>query len=313
MTLQELLGIEHNIILAPMFLVSNVDMTKAALDVGITAAIPALNYRSIESMHQAIEQIKDHSGKPFGINLIVSKSNIYLKNQLAACLEYQVDYIITGLGNPVPIVNACKGTGIKVIADVASVHHARKAVSSGVDAIIALNDKAGGHLGSLSSEEFIPALQKEVQVPIISAGGVGNRQEYKQMMSHGIAGCSIGSIFIASTESPVHQDYKDAIVQYGEKDIIITKKLSGTPCSIINTPYVQSISQKENFAERLMHLHPKVKKWIKTIMGLRGLQQLRKAANEATYKNVWAAGKSIESVDKILPISEIVNNLTSAD
>ena len=100
-TLDTLLGIQYPIIVAPMFLISNTKMIKAALDSGVTAAFPAMNYRTDEELRAAIKEIKAHTDKPFGVNLIVNKSNPKYKSQLATLLDLKVAYIITSLGTQV--------------------------------------------------------------------------------------------------------------------------------------------------------------------------------------------------------------------
>jgi nitronate monooxygenase len=94
-TIDQMLGIDYPIIVAPMFLISNTKMTKAALANGVTAAFPALNYRSDTELRQAIEEIKTATSKPFGVNLIVNKSNPKYKGQLETLLDLKVNYIIT--------------------------------------------------------------------------------------------------------------------------------------------------------------------------------------------------------------------------
>ena len=310
MNLTEILDIEYPIILAPMFLISDANMVKAALDAGITAAIPALNYRTSSQLRQAIIEIKSHSDKPFGVNLIVNKSNIYLKKQLEVCLDLKVDYVITALGSPKKIIDLCKEKGIKVFCDVANVKHAKKAEKMGCDAVIALNNNAGGHLGSLSAEEFIPALQNEINIPIISAGGVATRDQLLNKLTLGAAGCSIGSIFIASTEAPVTRDYKNAIVNYGAKDIIITRRLSGTPCTVINTEYMKSLGDRDGVLLNIINSNWRIRKLARFIVATIGMRKLRKAAFQDTYSTIWSAGVSIEYVHEILPIKKIVQKLT---
>jgi nitronate monooxygenase len=311
--LDQILGIEHPIVLAPMFLISDTNMVKSALDSGITAAIPALNYRTPKELEKAIEDLKEYSSKPFGINLIVNKSNIYLKNQFQVCLDHKVDYIITALGSPKKIIDKCKARGIKVFCDVANIHHARKAAILGADAVIALNNRAGGHLGSLSAEEFIPQLINEIDIPVISAGGVGNFNQYQKIMDLGAVGCSVGSIFIASHESPVTKEYKDAIVSYGEKDIIITRKLSGSPCTVINTEFIRNQAQKTNLLEYLFKRNKMLRKYIRFIISKKGMNALKKSAFKVTYDKVWCAGVSIEEVNEVLTIPQIVDKLVNPD
>lgn len=311
MKLNEILDIKHPIILAPMFLVSNTQMIKAALDSGITGAIPALNYRTPDELRNAILEIKNYSSKPFGINLIVNKSNIYLKKQLQACLDLNVDYIITALGSPKSIIEQCKSKGVKVFCDVINTYQAKKVESLGADAVIAINNSAGGHLGISSAEELIPKLKSEINIPIISAGGVANKEQLENILSLGASGCSIGSIFIASEEAPVSHDYKRAIVEYGANDIVITTKLSGAPCTVINTPYVQKIGVNANLWERIINKNKPLKKVARFVLAQKGMTKLRDAAFKTTYKTVWCAGTSIEEVDRILPVREIVTKLTT--
>src|SRR5882672_5948888 len=117
-TLDQLLGIQYPIVVAPMFLISNTKMIKAALRHGVTAAFPALNYRTDQELRAAIQDIKASTSKPFGVNLIVNKSNPKYKGQLKTLLELKVDYIITSLGNPKEVIDCCKPLGIKVFCDV---------------------------------------------------------------------------------------------------------------------------------------------------------------------------------------------------
>src|SRR5689334_4892223 len=125
-TIDKLLGIQYPIIVAPMFLISNAKMVKAALQNGITAAFPALNYRTDQELRAAIQEIKASSTKPFGVNLIVNRSNPKYKSQLQTLLELKVDYIITSLGNPNEVIEKCKPLGIKVFCDVVDLAYAKK-------------------------------------------------------------------------------------------------------------------------------------------------------------------------------------------
>jgi nitronate monooxygenase len=307
--LHELLDIEYPIIMAPMFLVSNTDMVLAALENGITGAIPALNYRNDQGLREAILFLKERSSKAFGINLIVNKSNIYLKRQLQACLDLEVPYIIASLGSPKHIIEVCHSKGIKVFCDVIHKEHAQKCEALGADAIIAVNSKAGGHCGNIPPEELIPQLNEFVKIPVISAGGVATKKEFKHIMDLGAAGISVGTIFIASTEAPVNDAYKQALIDYKASDIVLSTKLSGTPCTVINTPYVQSIGTKENLLEKLIHRNRKLKKYAKLLISRIGMSKLRKSAFSANYNNVWCAGPTIEHVHAIRPVKEIVGDL----
>jgi len=309
-TLDHLLDIQYPIIMAPMFLISNAKMVIAALENGITAAFPALNYRTDQELRAAIKEIKTASGKPFGVNLIVNKSNPKYKGQLETLLELKVNFIITSLGSPREVIERCKPLGIKVFCDVVDLPYAKKVEELGADALIAVNSRAGGHAGNIAPKDLITLLKDNCNIPVISAGGIGKGEQLKEVLDWGAAGASIGTIFIASEEAPITPEYKQAMVDYGEKDIVRTNKLSGSPLTVINTPYVQQLGTKANFLEWILNNNKTLKKYAKMIIALRGMKAVEKAAFGATYKTVWCAGPAIEYITKIQPLKEIIRKLT---
>ena len=309
--LTQLLNIQYPIIQAPMFLVSNVAMVTEAMKAGIAGCIPALNYRTLDQLREAIHELKANKveGGSFGFNLIVNKSNIKYKEQLRVLCEEGCDFIITSLGSPEETINQAHKAGIKVFCDVTDLRFAKKVEQLGADAAIAVNNEAGGHRGNLSPQELTNQLSKALTIPVISAGGVGCKADIDKMLSYGAEGVSVGSPFIASVEAGVTDEYKQACVDYGEKDIIMTERISGTPCTVINTPYVQKIGTKQTWLERVLNKNKKLKKWVKMIRFSIGMKATENAAKKATYKTVWVAGPSIEHTKAILPVKAIVANL----
>jgi len=309
--LTQLLNIQYPIIQAPMFLVSNVAMVTEGMKAGIAGCIPALNYRTLDQLREAIHELKANKveGGSFGFNLIVNKSNIKYKEQLRVLCEEGCDFIITSLGSPEETINQAHKAGIKVFCDVTDLRFAKKVEQLGADAAIAVNNEAGGHRGNLSPQELTNQLSKALTIPVISAGGVGCKADIDKMLSYGAEGVSVGSPFIASVEAGVTDEYKQACVDYGEKDIIMTERISGTPCTVINTPYVQKIGTKQTWLERILNKNKKLKKWVKMIRFSIGMKATENAAKKATYKTVWVAGPSIEHTKAILPIKDIVANL----
>ena len=304
-----LLNIEFPVIMAPMFLVSNEKMIIEGINAGITGAIPALNYRTIEELRKAIRSIKTQTSGPFGINLIVNQSNFLYKEQLQVCCEEKVDFFITSLGSPEETIKKAHKHGIKVFCDVTDAKFAKKVEGLGADAVIAVCKEAGGHAGNISFKELIPELKKVCSIPVLSAGGIGTGKGIKQMLDLGADGVSMGSIFIATNEAPVSQEYKDACVQYTAKDIVMTTKLSGTPCTVINTPYVQKTGTQQNWLERILNKNKKLKKWMKALTFMKGMKSLQNAAFSSTYKTIWCAGPSIEHVTEIRSVKEVVEDL----
>ena len=308
----KILGIKYPVIQAPMFLVSNTSMVIEAMKSGIAGCIPALNYRTLDELKTAIHELKKAKGEggSFGFNLIVNKSNIKFKEQLRVLCEEGCDFIITSLGSPEETINQAHQVGIKVFCDVVDLKFAKKVEALGADAIIAVNNEAGGHRGNLSPEVLIKELVANCNIPIISAGGVGCKADVDTMLGFGAAGVSVGSPFIASVEANVTDEYKQACINYGAKDIVMTERISGTPCTVINTPYVQKIGTKTTWLETILNKHKRLKKWVKMVRFSIGMNATKNAATKATYKTVWVAGPSIAFTKEILPVKTIVERLT---
>ncbi len=309
--LTDLLGIELPVIMAPMFLVTNVEMIVAAGDSGMAGCIPALNFRTIEDLEKGIKEIKSRSNKPFGVNLIVNKSNVLAKKQLYKCLDLGVNFFITSLGSPEEVIRESKKLGIKVFCDVIEETYAKKVEDLGADGIIAVNSGAGGHLGNIPASVLVPALKQKCKIPVISAGGVGTGSGILSMLALGADGLSMGSPFIATTESGVSDDYKQACIDYDAEDSVVSTKLSGSRCTVINTPYVQKIGTDQNVVESLLNKNKQIKKYAKMLTYYKGMRAIEKAAFSATYKTVWCAGSSIEFTHKVEPIKVIVERLKS--
>jgi len=309
--LTKMLGIKYPIIMAPMFLVSNTKMIIAALESGITAAFPALNYRTDKEFRDAIDEIRSKTDKPFGINLIVNKSNIKFETQLKTCVDKKVDFIITSLGSPEKTIAECKPVGIKVFCDVVDEKYARKVEELGADAIIAVNKEAGGHAGDMSFKELIPLLKSACSIPVISAGGVATGKQLEEMLKMGVAGVSMGTVFIATTESEVTDEYKNALIQYGAKDIVRTSNLSGTPLTVINTPYLQEIGTEPSWLQKTLMKRKWLKKYVKMFIVVKGMKSIEKSTFGASYKTIFVAGPTIEDIHEVKTVKEIVEELVA--
>lgn len=311
----ELLDIEFPIIMAPMFLVSNEEMMKCGIEKGIAGAFPSLNYRKEGELENVLNNLNkklsaaDAKGT-YGVNLIVVKTNPLYKKHLAICVEKKVPFYITSLGNPQEVIDKAHSYGAKVFCDVTNIEHATKAHSHGCDGFIAVGQGAGGHAGPFPLQLLVPALHKKFpKIPIIAAGGIASGNGILSMLSLGAAAVSIGTRFIASKEAKVTDDYKNAIVDSRMDDIVMTEKISGTPCSIINTEYAKKIGYKQNAFEKFLSKNPKTKKWFKMVVQLRGMRRLEQSVKPANYHTLWCAGQSVELINEILPCADIIDHL----
>ena len=311
----QLLGIRFPMIMAPMFLVSNEAMVNAAMQAGIMGTFPSLNYRNKGEYEEVLKRINvfrdTHSVTgSYGVNLIVQRTNPMLEEHLEASVRQKVPFYITSLGSPKDVIEKAHSYGAKVFCDVTNVDHARLCVDLGCDGIIAVGQGAGGHAGPYPLQLLVPALRKAFpNTPIVSAGGVATGEGIVSMLALGASGVSVGTRFIACHETEVGDGYKNAIVDHGMKDIVMTDKISGTPCTIIHTEYAKQIGLKQNWFERKLATNKRTKKYFKLFVQLRGMKRLENALQPASYKTLWCAGQSVEMIDEVLSVKEITEKM----
>lgn len=308
------LNVDFPLIMAPMFLVSNADMLKAGMRAGIMATFPSLNYRREGELGALLDELNayagEHTGGSYGINLIVQKSNPFYKKHLATCVEKKVPFYITSLGNPKEVIDAAHQYGAKVFCDVTNIAHAQKCHESGCDGFIAVGQGAGGHAGPHPLQVLVPALKKHFPgKPVVAAGGIATGAGILSVQVLGAEGVSVGTRFIASKECRVNDAYKQAILKAGMDDIVMTTKLSGTPCTIIDTPEAKKMGYTQSWFERFMSNNPRTKKWFKTLVQVRGMKRLEQSVLPNNYQRLWCAGKSSELIDDLLSCEEIIARL----
>ncbi|UYQ93752.1 nitronate monooxygenase [Chitinophaga horti] len=314
--LTQLLDISHPLIMAPMFLVSNEAMVKAGIESGVASTFPSLNYRKEGELKAVLDRLNQHRAQhaaargTYGVNIIVQKTNPLFQQHLDACVAAKVPLYITSLGNPKPVIDAAHSYGGVVLCDVTNLVHAKKAADMGCDGFIAVSSGAGGHAGPYPMHVLVPMLQQAFpDKMVIAAGGIATGRQMASAMVLGAAGVSIGTRFIASTEASVSNEYKNAILEYGMEDIVLTERISGTPCNIINTPVAQKIGYKQNWFEKFMSKSPRTRKYFKMLVQLRGMKSLEKAVKPGSYHQLWSAGQSVAFVEDISSVKAIIDRL----
>ncbi|HYG51609.1 MAG TPA: nitronate monooxygenase [Flavobacteriales bacterium] len=314
--LTELLHIDFPVIMAPMFLVSNKEMVKSAMKSGIAGVFPSLNFRNEGELENVLADLNNMRGScpggTYGVNLIVQTTNPLYEKHLDACVRYKVPFYITSLGSPAIVIERAHAYGARVFCDVTNLEHAKKCADLGCDGFIAIGQGAGGHAGPYPLHLLVPSLRNHFpHIPIVAAGGIATGEGLLSVMALGASGASIGTRFIASTEATVSNEYKNAIVASGMQDIVMTEKLSGTPCTIINTPYAKKIGYKQNWVERMLAKGKRTKKWFKMLVQMRGMKRLEKAVKPGNYQNLWCAGQSVELIGKIEPCEKLISAIKS--
>jgi len=313
--LTEVLNIDFPMIMAPMFLVSNEAMVKAGMSSGIAATFPSLNYRNegeLEKLLDALNAAKESLGGKgtYGVNLIVQKTNPLYEKHLAVCVAKKVPFYITSLGNPKQVIEEAHKYGAKVFCDVTNIEHAQKCNDLGCDGFIAVGQGAGGHAGPNTLQVLIPSLHHHFPDKIvIAAGGIAGGEGILSMLALGAAGVSVGTRFIASIEAGVSNDYKNAVVSSKMSDIVLTEKISGTPCTIINTPFAKKIGYRQNWMERLLSNNATTKKYFKMWVQLSGMKKLEKSIHPGNYQTLWCAGQSVELIDDIASCADIIKRM----
>lgn len=311
----QLLDVEFPVIMAPMFLVSNEAMVIAAMQSGIVGTFPTLNYRETGDLEKAFDAINAAKADlkvkgTYGVNLIVQRTNPKLDEHLKICVEKKVPFYITSLGSPKKVIDAAKTYGAKVFCDVTNITHAKKCYDLGCDGFIAVGQGAGGHAGPNPLSLLVPALKNEFPDKIVvAAGGIASGDGIVSVLALGAEAASIGTRFIASDEAGVKQDYKQAIVDSTMDDVVMTTKISGTPCNIINTPYAKKIGYEQNWFEKLLSTNKTTKKYFKMLVQFKGMKNLEQSVHPASYKTLWVVGKSVDMVHDIVPVKTIVERL----
>lgn len=310
-TLSDLLGCEYPVIAAPMFLVSNVAMVGAASNAGGLGAAPSLNWRTTALFDAALAEIRAMTDRPYGINLIVNKSNARMEADLAVIAKHKVPFVITSLGNPQKVIDTVHAYGGKVFCDVVDLAYALKVQAQGADGVIAVSSGAGGHAGPVSPLVLIPYLKEKLDIPVIAAGGIATGRQILAALALGADGVQIGTRFIASTEAQVAQDYKKAILESGPENIVLTKRISGTPAAVIETPFVKKMGYDLPAWEKFLRRYPFTAKYVKLLRYVRGTKSLEDAAQKVTWKTVWGAGQGVGLIHDIAPTGEIMKRLVA--
>ena len=219
-----------------MYPCSNPELVSAASQGGGIAIIQPVSLTMVhgynkpnrkEGLRNGIRHIRSLTDKPIGFNALIEKGSekyiVQMSEWIDVALEEGIRFFVTSLGKPDWVCEKVHAKGGVVYHDVTNRKWAEKGKECGVDGLICVNDRAGGHLGELTMEEMFELLS-DMNLPLICAGGVGSELELKKALAIGYDGVQMGTRFIATEECSTPQDYKDAIVQAKEKDIMKDKK-----------------------------------------------------------------------------------------
>ena len=269
-------------------------------------------FRSVHDhdLREGFRLIKSLTKKPFGFNAIIQKTVKAYEDRMRAWIDIAIEegvaLIITALGAPGWVVQRAKPAGVPVFHNTVNRMHATKALEQGVQGLICVNNRAGGHLGAQSPQALYDELA-DLGVPLVCAGGIGAPEDFRRALEIGYAGVQMGTRFIATAECHVHDDYKAAIVKAKATDIVVTDMLDGVDCAVIRTPYFERAGTRAGFFSRWLLKGRFTKKAVRLLYALRGIWTLKHAARRGLgFRDVWQAGQSVEGVTDIVPAGDVV-------
>lgn len=288
-----------------MFLVSGPALVKAACRAGVIGSFPTANCRTSEELQTWLGDVRDDLARaadatgrapaPFCPNLIVHRSNPRLADDLAAVLRHRAEIVITSVGSPEPVLGPLKDAGCLVLADVASVRHAEKAVAAGVDGLVLLTAGAGGQTGWANPFAFARAVRAFWNGMVVMAGGMADGHAVAAAEALGCDLAYMGTKFIATRESMAKDAYKAMLVKSRLDDVLLTRAFTGLETNMLR-PSIEAagldpanlpsrggidIAKDINAAERDK---PDAKRW----------------------KDIWSAGHSVSGVSEIPSVAELM-------
>ncbi len=286
---------------APMFLISGPKLVVSCCKNGVVGTFPALNQRSTEGFDEWLTQINSEldteKDAPYGVNLIVHKTNPRVQADLEICVKHKVPIIITSLGAVAELVDTVHSYGGLVFHDVTNRRHAEKAAEAGVDGLICVAAGAGGHAGTLNPMPFIAEMRSFFDGIILLSGCISTGQDIAAATQMGADLAYMGTRFINTDESAADDDYKNMIINTKTSDIVYTAAVSGVPANFLKpsleamgiTKELWGMSKKIDFGSELDAAQAEAKAW----------------------KTVWSAGQGVATIQDAMSTSDLIDRLKS--
>lgn len=294
------------VIAAPMFLVSMPELVLACCRAGVIGTFPALNHRTTEGFETWLGEIDaalaaakaadpDAIISPYGVNLIVHRTNPRVQADLQAIVRHQVPLVITSLGAVKEVVDAVHSYGGQVFHDVTNVRHARKAMAAGVDGLILVCAGAGGHAGTLSPFALLPEIRQIFAGTIVLAGCISDGAAIASALALGADYAYMGTRFIATRESSAEEPFKQMVVDAKADDIVYTAAISGIPASFLGPSLLRA------------GLDPKALPQEKKEIALGEELDTESKA----WKDIWSAGQGVGGIADVPTVAQLVARLHS--
>ena len=287
------------VIAAPMFIVSQPQLVKQCCESGIVGTFPALNNRTTEGFDTWCSEMNSHQElhrgniSPYGVNLIVHKTNPRVQPDLEICIKHRVPLIITSLGAVKEVVDAVHSYGGLIFHDVTNAYHAQKPIDAGVDGIICVASGAGGHAGTLNPIALVHEIRHIWEGPLLLGGCLSTGQDIATALQMGADMAYMGTRFINTTDATAPKEYQQMIIESQAKDIVYTAAISGIPGN-----YMMKSLEAVGITQEMWN------ESTSTDFGNKLNQENAKA-----WKDIWSAGQGVTSIEDVLPAAVLVDRL----
>jgi len=293
------------VIASPMFIASGPALVAAQCKAGIVGSFPALNARPAELLDTWLTDLQRELAAykaanpqaivgPIAVNQIVHASNARLEHDVEVCVRHQVPIIISSLrAPPKEMLDAVHSYGGIVLHDVVSIRHAHKALEAGVDGLILVAAGAGGHAGALSPFALVGEVRKFFQGPIALSGSIATGDAILAAQAMGADFAYIGSRWLATKESNVSDDYRDAIVESSAADVVYTNLFTGVHGNYLKKSIVNAGLDPDALPES-----------DKSKMSFGDGGSKAKA-----WRDIWGAGQGVGLMDDVPTTAEMVARL----
>lgn len=293
------------VIASPMFLVSGPDLVIAQCKAGIVGTFPALNARPASQLDEWLERITnelaahnaahpDRPAAPFGVNLIVHKTNGRLEEDLALCAKWKVPLIITSLGAREDVNKAVHDWGGIVLHDVIDDRFARKAIEKGADGLIPVAAGAGGHAGSQSPFALMQEIREWFDGLVALSGAIATGRSILAAQAMGADFAYIGSPWIATHESTASDAHKQCIVNAHASDIVYTNLFTGVHGNYLKPSILAAGLDPDHLPESDAS---------KMNFGSGGNTAAK------AWKDIWGSGQGIGAIKSVTSAAERVDQL----
>ena len=259
----EILGIEYPIQCGTMQNISTAVLTASVANAGGFCFLPAATYHNKQDFLDEVKKTKDMTDKPFGVNV-----GLFPEMTITVTAEERIDWVIkagvqileTAGRNPGPNSEQIIGGGLKHIHKCARVRDAVKVAGLGVDMISLVGTECGGHpsMEEVTTLILIPTALDKIgkSVPIIAGGGFADGRGLMAALSLGAAGVNMGTRFMATKECPIHEDFKQKLIDTPETDTVLVMKSLMNPSRVLKTPGAEKILELESKGASLEELAP---------------------------------------------------------